>query len=123
MHWWEITPTINLFEVADLLLALAGLLVSAANLSAARQRLREWLATGRNGLVVTSARARVTHEWMRLGVQCCFVAYALLAMQTRGVGPTIVALHACLLTAIALTLATSVSSWRARAAMEREGHG
>lgn len=118
---WNITPTANVAEVADLVIAGVGVAVSLANLSAARQRAREWAASGRNGAVLLSARTAVRHEALRVGTQACFVVMALAGFQQR-VPPTpgVLVYHAALLGAMVLVLAMSLSSMWARRALEGE---
>jgi hypothetical protein len=121
ISWWNLTPTINLVEVADLIVASIGVAVSLFNLKAARWRVREWIASGHNGPVLIAARTAVRHEWMRVATQVCFVIFALASFQTIGTaGAHIVILHVALLTAMSLVMAMSVSSMLSRRAIEQE---
>lgn len=119
MDWLDITPTINVFEVFDLCLALVGVIVSSINLRAAQRRLAEWIADGRNGMVEMTARTRVHHEWLRLIAQIAFIFQAFAVFQTSASGPTVIVARVALATAITCTLLMSASSWRARARLER----
>lgn len=120
IDWFNWTATVNAAEVADLVLALVGVIVSAINLAAARQRLREWVERGHNGAVLIAARTAVRHETYRVLTQLCFVGVALVTFRTRGSGTLETYLfHAALLAAMALVLATSVSSMTSRRALER----
>jgi hypothetical protein len=118
---WNVTGTINLVEVADLIVASVGVGVSLFNLKAARWRVREWIASGQNGPVLIAARTAVRHEAMRVGAQLCFVVAALAAFQVGGgAGAPVVTLHLALLVAMSLVMAMSVSSMVSRRAIERE---
>lgn len=121
IDWWNVTPTANVAEIADLLVATVGVVVSLANWSAARRRAGEWQASGLNGAVLLSARTAVRHEALRVTTQACFVTVALVGFQQRlPLTPALLVHHAALLGAMAAVLVMSVSSMRSRRVLERE---
>lgn len=127
--WWNITPTANVAELADLVIAGVGVSVSLGNLAAARQRAGEWAASGRNGAVLLSARTAVRHESLRVGTHVAFLALVLSTLRTRvPLTPEIAVFHASLMAAMTCVMLMSVSSWRSRRRLEtliagqEEGH-
>lgn len=120
--FWLITPTLNVAEALDILVAGTGIVISVINRRAAQQRLREWVADGRNGVVERAATTAVHHETLRLAIQVSFLV-AMAVSATFGsamLTPAILVYHAALLTAMVLVMAMSVSSLRSRRAIERE---
>jgi hypothetical protein len=93
---FNVTATVNVAEIIDLVAAVTGAAYSTRNLRAARQGVCDWIADGRNGAVLISARTSVPVTPLALTAQ-------LLS-----------------LVAICLVAAMSVSSWYSRKAIEEE---
>jgi hypothetical protein len=118
---FNVTATVNVAEIIDLVAAVTGAAYSTRNLRAARQGVCDWIADGRNGAVLISARTSVRHEWMRIVIQLCFIGLASMSFLFGGpVTPLALTAQLLSLVAICLVAAMSVSSWYSRKAIEEE---